>query len=90
MPSSWLNAAIMQTSKSGFRYLRWKSRSLAPVVSEIKAALYPEEKRPKIVSFVGGLGGRDIRLEEFEYMVKRGSELAQKGQEEIYETIGIR
>ena len=64
--------------------------TLAPVVSEIKAALYPEEKRPKIVSFVGGLGGRDIRLEEFEYMVKRGSELAQKGQEEIYETIGIR
>jgi pyruvate ferredoxin oxidoreductase alpha subunit len=64
--------------------------TLAPVVSEVKAALYPEEKRPRIVSFVGGLGGRDVRLEEFEYMVKRGIELAQKGQEEIYETIGIR
>lgn len=64
--------------------------TLAPVVSEVKAALYPEEKRPKIVSFVGGLGGRDIRPEEFEYMVKRGTELAQKGQDEVYETIGIR
>jgi pyruvate ferredoxin oxidoreductase alpha subunit len=64
--------------------------TLAPVVSEIKAALYPVENRPKIISFVGGLGGRDIRVEEFEYMVKRGSELAQKGQEEAYETIGIR
>ncbi|MDD5224662.1 MAG: transketolase C-terminal domain-containing protein [bacterium] len=65
--------------------------TLAPVVSEVRAALYPEEKRPQIVSFVGGLGGRDIRLEEFEYMVKRGSELTQKGgQKELYETIGIR
>lgn len=61
-----------------------------PVASEVKAVLYQQEKRPKVVSFVAGLGGRDIKLEEFEYMIKRAKELAERGQEEVFETIGIR
>jgi pyruvate ferredoxin oxidoreductase alpha subunit len=31
-----------------------------PVASEIRAALYDMEERPKVVSFVGGLGGKVI------------------------------
>ena len=61
-----------------------------PVCGEVKAALYAEEKRPKIVSFVGGLGGRDVLPEEFEKMVERGLEMAEKGQERAYEMIGVR
>ena len=61
-----------------------------PVASELKAALYSEEKRPKVISFVGGLGGRDIRVEEFEYIFLRGVDLAQKGLEVVFETVGIR
>lgn len=61
-----------------------------PVCGEVKAALYGEEKRPRIVSFVGGLGGRDVFPEEFEQMVERGLEMAEKGQERAYEMIGVR
>ncbi len=61
-----------------------------PVCGEVKAAFYSEEKKPKIVSFVGGLGGRDILPDHFEYMVSKGLEVAEKGQERAYEMIGVR
>jgi len=60
------------------------------VCSEIKAAVYNEAKRPKIVSFVGGLGGRDITADGFEEIVNRGMEIAEKGSENEYEIFGVR
>jgi len=59
-----------------------------PVASEVKAALYQEEKRLKVVSFIGGLGGRDIKVEEFEHIFHCGEEVVQRGVE--FETVGIR
>ncbi len=61
-----------------------------PVASEVKAALYDKAVKPKVVSFVGGLGGRDVSTKEFKQMIMRGREVAAKGSEELYETIGIR
>ena len=61
-----------------------------PVSSEIRSALYDEKERPKIVSFVGGLGGRDMSVKDFEYVIDRGREIAEKGSEELYETVGVR
>jgi len=61
-----------------------------PVCSEIKAALYQEERRPKIVSFVGGLGGRDISIAGFEEIVTRGIEISQTGSTEEFEVFGVR
>jgi pyruvate ferredoxin oxidoreductase alpha subunit len=61
-----------------------------PVASEVKAALYPLEKRPKIVGFVGGLGGRDISPTNFEEIIKRGMEIAQKGSNREFEIFGVR
>jgi pyruvate ferredoxin oxidoreductase alpha subunit len=61
-----------------------------PVCSEIKAALYNEPKRPKIVSFVGGLGGRDITVDDFQEIVNRGIEIAQKGSGHEFEIFGVR
>jgi len=61
-----------------------------PVCSEIRAALYPREKKPRIVGFVGGLGGRDISVAEFKCMVNRGTKLAEKGEEDGVEMIGVR
>jgi len=61
-----------------------------PVSSEIRSALYNEDKRPKIVSFVGGLGGRDITVSGFEQIVSRGIEIAQKGSEQEFEMFGVR
>jgi pyruvate ferredoxin oxidoreductase alpha subunit len=61
-----------------------------PVCSEIKSALYNEEERPKIVNFIGGLGGRDLHIEEFKYMVKRAIEISERGLKEEFEMIGVR
>jgi pyruvate ferredoxin oxidoreductase alpha subunit len=61
-----------------------------PVVSEIRNALYPLEKRPKIVGFVGGLGGRDISMEDFGAIVGRGIEIARKGSRREFEIYGVR
>jgi len=61
-----------------------------PVSSEIRSALYNEKERPKVVSFIGGLGGRDMSVKDFEYVVDRGREILEKGSEELFETVGIR
>jgi len=61
-----------------------------PVCSEIKSALYGEEKKPKVVSFVGGLGGRDISVSGFTEIIKRGIEISQKGSETEFEFFGVR
>ena len=61
-----------------------------PFCSEIKAALYNQEKKPKVTGFVAGLGGRDIPVIGFETMVRRGIEIAEKGGGQILETFGVR
>ncbi|GAI47001.1 unnamed protein product, partial [marine sediment metagenome] len=61
-----------------------------PVCSEIKSALYNEDKKPKVISFVGGLGGRDITLAGFEDIVNRGIEISQTGSEQEFEMFGVR
>lgn len=61
-----------------------------PVASEVKAALYDKEKKPKVANIIGGLGGRDVSVQEFKQVIERGKEIAEKGSEEIYETVGIR
>jgi len=61
-----------------------------PVCSEVKAAFYSQEKRPRIVGFIGGLGGRDISVGEFRQMVARGMESAARGAEEETYMIGVR
>ncbi|MFC1930802.1 transketolase C-terminal domain-containing protein [Chloroflexota bacterium] len=60
------------------------------VCSEIKAALYDEDKKPKVIGFVGGLGGREISMSGFEEMVNRGIEIARTGSEREFEIFGVR
>jgi pyruvate ferredoxin oxidoreductase alpha subunit len=61
-----------------------------PVSSEIRSALYNEKKRPVVVSFVGGLGGRDMSVKDFECVIDWGREVAEEGSRELFETVGIR
>ena len=61
-----------------------------PVCSEIRSALYSEEKKPKAIGFVGGLGGRDITPAGFEEIVNRGIEISQTGNEQEFEMFGVR
>jgi pyruvate ferredoxin oxidoreductase alpha subunit len=61
-----------------------------PLFSEIKSTLYDEEPRPRVVSIIGGLGGRDMSEEDFDYVIDRGKEIAEKGSDRALETVGIR
>ncbi len=61
-----------------------------PVASEVKAALYDQTKRPKIVSYVISLGGRDTTVSGFKDIVKKGIEIAAKGSKNEYEIYGVR
>jgi len=61
-----------------------------PVASELRAALYGEAQRPQVVSFVGGLGGRDITRTNFETIIRRGMEIAQTGSDQEFEIFGVR
>ena len=61
-----------------------------PVCSEIRAALYNEDKKPKVIGFVGGLGGRDISPDGFKEIINRGIEISQTGSEQEFEMFGVR
>ncbi|MFC1865493.1 transketolase C-terminal domain-containing protein [Chloroflexota bacterium] len=61
-----------------------------PVCSEIRSALYNESEKPIIVNFVGGLGGRDITVADFEEIINRGIEIAENGSNNEYEIYGVR
>jgi len=61
-----------------------------PVCSEIKAALYGEDRKPRVIGFVGGLGGRDITPAGFEQIINRGIEIWQTGSENEFEIFGVR
>jgi pyruvate ferredoxin oxidoreductase alpha subunit len=61
-----------------------------PVCSEVRSALYGEDRKPKVIGFVGGLGGRDITPSGFEEIVNRGIEISQKGSDKEFEIFGVR
>jgi pyruvate ferredoxin oxidoreductase alpha subunit len=61
-----------------------------PVASEIRSALYDQPQHPRVISFVGGLGGRDITVADFKKIVKRGVEVAKKGSGNEFEMYGVR
>ncbi len=62
----------------------------APVATEIRTALYPLKIRPKVVSFVGGLGGREISAQAFENLIYHGLDKAKHGKVDELEMIGVR
>ena len=61
-----------------------------PVCSEIRSALYHIDKKPKVLSFIGGLGGREISAAGFEEIVNRGIEISQTGSDQEFEMFGVR
>jgi pyruvate ferredoxin oxidoreductase alpha subunit len=64
--------------------------SMPPVASEIQAALYPLKARPKVISYVGTLGGREISAQGFEELIHRGVDKAKRGKVDEFEMIGVR
>jgi pyruvate ferredoxin oxidoreductase alpha subunit len=64
--------------------------SMPPVASEVQAALYPLETRPKVISYVGTLGGREISAQGFEELIYKGIDKAKGGKIDEFEMIGVR
>ena len=64
--------------------------SFGPVATEIKSALYPLKVKPRIVNFVGGLGGRDITVDGFIDMVLKGIDKAKREPYDELEMVGVR
>ena len=54
----------------------------APLFTEIRSALYDYEKRPKLVNYVYGLGGRDIKAEHFKEVAAKLERIADSGKVE--------
>ena len=61
-----------------------------PTCSEIKSALYGQPQQPKIVDYIGGIGGRDITPEGFMDIINKGIEAARSGNHPEYEFYGVR
>lgn len=51
----------------------------APLFTEIRSALYDYDRRPKIINYVYGLGGRDIKIEHFKEVAKKLVRIATTG-----------
>jgi len=62
-----------------------------PVAAEVASILYDTEPRPCIFNNVVGLGGRDVRVEDFEAIVKKAMQgHSYPGPVGDYELIGVR
>lgn len=57
-----------------------------PMATEIKSLLFHDKQRPRIVNFIMGLGGRDMKVADFIAMVERVG----KKKDETYEFYGVR
>jgi len=57
-----------------------------PLASEIRSALYAQEKRPRVVNFIAGIAGRDVAPDDFVQMIRQ----ARERPGEWYEIYGVR
>jgi len=61
-----------------------------PAYSEVRSALYGEPSKPRIYGYVGGLGGRDVMVSEFENLLKQVEEKVKIGSPQEFELFGVR
>lgn len=86
--------AELRQMTSGLKKLVVIDRALStggpggPVFSEIRSALYDQEKHPQVFGFIAGLGGRDVPPEQ----IMAAVDLARQGldRKEEYYLIGVR
>ncbi|PKQ28554.1 MAG: pyruvate ferredoxin oxidoreductase [Candidatus Anoxymicrobium japonicum] len=61
-----------------------------PIASELRACLYPLAEKPAVISFIAGLGGRDITVEDFCAIVEETEMSLESGRVDEYKMIGVR
>lgn len=60
------------------------------VGSEVKSALYDSDKSPKVIDFIAGIAGRDIKKEDIKLMYDKLLNLSNGKSEEELQFIGLR
>lgn len=61
-----------------------------PIASEVKSALYGHAGAPPVVEFIAGLGGRDVKIQDFIDMYEEGAKVAAGGPVPPYKLVGVR
>ena len=62
-----------------------------PVFTDVRSACYELEKRPLIINYIYGLGGRDVREDDFNFVYDKLAEVVKTGKTgEIYRHVGVR
>ena len=62
-----------------------------PVFTDVRSACYELENRPHIINYIYGLGGRDVRVEDFEKVYKALAKVVKDDKPgEIYRHVGVR
>ncbi|MFA4901160.1 MAG: pyruvate ferredoxin oxidoreductase [Desulfobaccales bacterium] len=61
-----------------------------PVLAEVRSALYPLAKKPAVIGYTVGLGGRDVQPEAFREIVRLAQAEAATGPSEEYFLFGVR
>jgi len=61
-----------------------------PVQAEVRSAMYPLAKKPHILGYAVGLGGRDVQPEVFEELVQLAQAEVKKGPSEEFHIYGVR
>jgi pyruvate ferredoxin oxidoreductase alpha subunit len=61
-----------------------------PVMAEVRSALYPLAKRPPVLGYSVGLGGRDVQPQAFKDLVAHALSEIKQGPSEEYYMVGVR
>jgi pyruvate ferredoxin oxidoreductase alpha subunit len=61
-----------------------------PVLAEVRSALYPLAKRPQVLGYAVGLGGRDVQPQAFKDMVSHALKEIKQGPTEEFYLVGVR
>jgi pyruvate ferredoxin oxidoreductase alpha subunit len=61
-----------------------------PIASEIKSFLYGKTKKPAVVEFIAGLGGRNLPFSDIEAMYAKAKNVATGGKIPPFEIVGLR
>ena len=61
-----------------------------PVMAEVRSALYPLAKRPQVLGYAVGLGGRDVQPQTFKDLVTHAANEIKQGPTEEFYLVGVR
>jgi pyruvate ferredoxin oxidoreductase alpha subunit len=61
-----------------------------PIASEVKSFLFGKDKKPAVVEFIAGLGGRNLPFSDIEGMYAKAKKVVEGGKVPPFEIVGLR